>query len=260
MIAYELYKRLHRKRNLIVLLFMLTIMLWDVYLVFKDAYINPANIYPGTPMSIVYKWTYIPPHAAFLSGRSHGHIPQTIIIWLMPIYLLLLGAGDHCAEHASHMDDMTKIRSSHKAYYAKLISQFLYITITFIILAAINYLVCLVVFRHGQYTSFLGKDDLPLLLSSRSPYLSYITFIILFGLLSAFYATAITALSTLIPYRLIVWIVSFYAWYSQLSYLPDLYQPFIEDTLAIRMHKLTLYMIPLLVIIIVSVIINKIRR
>ncbi len=66
MFAYELYKRLHRKRNLIVLLFMLTIMLWDVYLVFKDSYINPANIYPGTPMSLVYKWTYIPPHAAFL--------------------------------------------------------------------------------------------------------------------------------------------------------------------------------------------------
>lgn len=260
MFAYELYKRLHRKRNLIVLLFMLTIMLWDVYLVFKDAYINPANIYPGTPMSLVYKWTYIPPDAAFLSGCSHGHIPQTIIIWLMPIYLLLLGAGDHCAEHASHMDDMSKIRSSHKAYYSKLLAQFLYITVTFIILASINYLVCLVVFRHGQYASNMYKDDLPLLLSNRSPYLAYITFIILFGLLSAFYATAITALSTLIPYRLIVWIVSFYAWYSQLSYLPNLYQPFTEDTFAIRISNLITFASPLLIIIIISIIVNKIRR
>lgn len=260
MFAYELYKRLHRKRNLIVLLFMLTIMLWDVYLVFKDSYINPAHIYPGTPMSLVYKWTYIPPDAAFLSGLSHGHIPQTIIIWLMPIYLLLLGAGDHCAEHASHMDDMTKMRSSHKTYYAKLLAQFLYITITFIILATINYLVCLVVFRHGQYASNMYKDNLPLLLSNRKPYISYITFIILFGLLSACYATAITALSTLIPFRLIVWIISFYFWYSQLSYLPDLYQPYTEVTFAMRLHDLVLYIIPLLIVIIISVIVNKVRR
>ena len=84
-IKAELYRILKSSKSRIFIFLIFLVPVVDILLNFQQNVV--PHLHEEGDFSV---FLYHPSEAAFLSGASHGHITQMLLIWLMPIYILLI--------------------------------------------------------------------------------------------------------------------------------------------------------------------------
>lgn len=239
MIKYELLSVFYNKRKMFVILLFIVIVCFDAYLVYKSSFLYEYSINPYYDLKIVIENTKTACSAAFLSGSSKGHIPQELIIWLLPLYFLFIYSDFHLSELKYNNFQLLEIRASKmKIFNSKMISSFVIGFCVAMIAVFLNFIICLIVFRSGLSQN-QSAPDIFWLLSSSNAYLAYIIYMIVFSFISGILCSAMTALSFIIEFKIPLYVLSFGAWYLMIigKYsITYLTQPFIEYGLS--------YMIP----------------
>lgn len=148
MIKKEIKTFFKSKIQITIFVITILIMLFDVYLVFNlnqplQEYISGGEFKADS--------IYHPAKAAFLSGKSRGHVPQIILTWLMPLFVLLLCSDNYVAEHGRKYSQIMMTHVGRKKYVLhKYISSFIIGAGWFAVGIAVNFLGAFVLFRGGK--------------------------------------------------------------------------------------------------------------
>lgn len=258
MIKHEIISLVYNKKKLLLIIFILGVICIDAYLVYQRSFLHEYHINPNYNIQQVLNESYTPASAAFLSGASHGHIPQEIIIWLLPIYILFLYGDSYTNEKKRNAFQILKIRCSQRKIYGyRLLSAFIIGFVISFIACLMNYIICIFVF-HDCLLQKESAIDMITILSSQYPNISYIIYIIIFSSICGLLSSSLTGLSFMITMKIPLYTISFGVWYFQIinKYsITYLIQPFQEFGLS--------YMIPagliFLLICIVFILLGYIR-
>ncbi len=176
-----------------------------------------------------------PSKASFLSGSSQGHVAQMLLIWVLPIYFLIIYSDFYIQEKKLGYSNITFTKLSKKKFLSIrfFVTFFLPFTIVLISLL-LNFILAVVIFHGGQ--SFQGMESYsnphPLLsYSLNNPYLAYIGYIFIFSLIAGCCGVICTSLSLLFSKYKHVYSIAFFIWIIQIilpNSLTYLIQPFIE--------------------------------
>lgn len=148
MIKKEIKTFFKSKLQIAVFLVTILIMILDVYLVYNintplQEYLSGGEFDANN--------IYHPTKAAFLSGKSRGHIPQIILTWYMPLFVLLLCSDNYVTEHGRKYSHIMMTHVGKKKYVLhKYIASFLIGTGWFAVGIIVNFLAAFVVFRGGK--------------------------------------------------------------------------------------------------------------
>lgn len=204
----------------------------NVYVSFFDYWLHP-EAYGG---KLSKENLLHPAFASFLSGTSQGHVAQMLLIWILPLYLLLIYSDFYILEKKIGYSNIVFSKVSRNILLKTrfLLSFFL----PFIIILSsllLNFVLSLIVFKGGQ--SFMGLEMYPdhngilLSLSLKHPNITYTIYLLVFSTLAGCCGLLCSALSLLLPNYKYVYPTSFFIWIIQIM-LPNsltyLMQPFIE--------------------------------
>ena len=148
MIKKELKTFFKSKMQIMIFVATILIMLLDVYLVFNlnqslQEYLGGGEFKADS--------IYHPAKAAFLSGKSRGHIPQIILIWFMPLFVLLLCSDNYIVEHGRKYSHIMMTHVGKKKYVLhKYVASFVIGAGWFAVGIGVNFLGTFVLFRGGK--------------------------------------------------------------------------------------------------------------
>lgn len=233
MIKKELYKLIYDKRKLLIVFVFVFFICFDAWLAFRDSFLYEAMRHPELEydLSLVYENSRQPFAAAFLSSASRGHIPQKLIIWLLPLYFLMITSDSYIQEKRTNYISIMKVRMKKKDIFIKqCLSSFLISFSISSLSLILNLIICLILFQNGE-RPLMVMDHIISIYSSQYPYLTYFIYIIVFSLFCGLLAASSHALSYLIPLHIPLYIIIFGIWFYQIgSYnsIAFVLQPYIE--------------------------------
>lgn len=181
----EIFSLIKSRRAVIITIFICACVLIDVFLVLINTnewqyMIHPEN-YSG---ALDTKQMLHPVKASFLSGSSHGHIPQIIIIHLLPLFVLLLGSDNSVQEHTLKYDNIMLTHMSRKKYLkSKYLVSFIVPFVIVIVALLLNLIASIAVFHGGEgFRGLERKIELEgvskfWLFEFTHPYIAYIGYI-----------------------------------------------------------------------------------
>ncbi|MCD7826198.1 MAG: hypothetical protein LUH14_09600 [Clostridiaceae bacterium] len=181
-------------------------------------------------------------YATFLSGYSKGHILQSLYLWFVPLYFLLI-TGDNCIE-----DYQTGYKSIlvSKIGKASMIRKNLCISfmLPFLILVVgltLNLIAAMIAFRNGAYSPMGGEyavydalnmpETLLFKLSYTHPLSANLIYILAAAFLSGLISMVGTSFSLILHERKFVYSITFALWLGPLLMKNSsmlLFQPFSE--------------------------------
>ncbi len=98
LIKSELYKMLKSKKSIFFIVLMILIpfidLISNILNVYLDYWLNKEAYIDWFVPSMRLN----PAMGSFLSGSSHGHISQMLLIWIMPIYLMIIYSDTYISE------------------------------------------------------------------------------------------------------------------------------------------------------------------
>lgn len=111
---------------------------------------------------IAYKgYIYIPDYAFFLTCNSAGigHVFQTLFLWFMPLYCLLLTADDCMMDHELHYNNILISKVGRKAYMKQHLLKSWIVSFGLVAFALLfNLLLCHILFQGGVFNPY-GEDN-----------------------------------------------------------------------------------------------------
>ena len=140
MLGKEIIGTLKDKRAVIFIIIILSIMLIDLvmgYFQHDVAYIrqNEGHIkaldakmqaFDKEDEHWVSIWLEHPAFVSFLSGTTHGHLPQMLLIWLLPLYILNLYSDRYISEYNRGYVNVMFMRTGRLRYIlTKMVSSFI---------------------------------------------------------------------------------------------------------------------------------------
>lgn len=148
MIKKEIKTFFKSKMQIMVFVATIFIMMLDVYLVFKLN--QPLQEYfDGGEFKA--DGIFHPAKAAFLSAKSRGHVPQIILTWFMPLFVLLLCSDNYVAEHSRKYSQIMMTHVGKRKYVLhKYISSFVIGAGWFAVGIAVNFFGVSILFRGGK--------------------------------------------------------------------------------------------------------------
>ncbi len=236
MISKELSDIFKSKKTWIIVIIMFLIPIVDlalnVYAVYWDFWTHKeAYSYFLSPDRI-----YHPSMGAFLSGTSVGHMPQMLLIWLLPIFLLLIYSDTYIKEYQLkyHYIISTRIQNV-KIFLAKLLAGFIIGFITVFLSLSLNYILSWIAFNGGTsfrgLDYFIGTEESLLSISLENPVITYIIYIFNFSVISGLYSIVCVSLSFCFRTYKLLYGVCIIIWFWQILSpysLTFIIQPFIE--------------------------------
>lgn len=174
MIGKEIISILKTNRAWIFIIIILAIPLVDLFMVSNqegvwqkrankqeileiDAKLKALSEEEGT--NFVSGWIIHPAKASYLSGSSHGHLTQTLLIWLMPLFVLNLVSDRYVLEYQKKYMNAILTRASRRKYFiSKILTSFLIPFVVFLISLMINFIGAQIIFRDGY--NFNGLEVL----------------------------------------------------------------------------------------------------
>jgi hypothetical protein len=204
----------------------------NVYANFFDYWLHP-EAYGG---KLSRENLLHPAYASFLSGTSQGHVAQMLLIWILPLYILLIYSDFYILEKKIGYSHITYTKCSRSELLkARFFLSFFLPFIILLFSLLLNFVLSLIIFNGGQ--NFMGLEMYPdhnvtlLTLSLKHPYIAYIIYLFVFAILAGCCGLMCTALSLLFPHYKYVYPAAFFIWILQIM-LPNsltyLMQPFIE--------------------------------
>lgn len=213
---YELCKTFKDKKRLLVAVVILILPIIDVLMkvqeVFSDYWMNPEFYPNGLSSNDLFR----PSIASFLSGSGGGNICQMLLIWLMPIYIMILYVDSFLQEKENGYSSiyLTKIRKQ-KVYNNKVLTSFLIVTVLNFVSLLINHVMASVIFYGGEYMRWLdslsGFDHFFEWCISNDEW-AYIIYMLSYSLIVGAYAIFCMNISFLFSDRKIVFAIAVILW------------------------------------------------
>lgn len=207
-------------------------LLSNCYTYFYDFLIHPEAYGGEVPKENILH----PSKASFLSGTSQGHVAQMLLIWVLPLYLLIIYSDFHIQEKKIGYSNILLTKLSRKQFLStRFFLSFFLPFIIILISLVINFALSIIVFHGGQsfqgMESFSDTNQSLLTVSLNNPYLVYIVYILIFSLIAGGCGIICTSLSFLFTKYKYVYSIAFFIWIIQIilpNSLTYLMQPFIE--------------------------------
>lgn len=208
-----------------VILLILMIVIYDLSLLLSE-YIKHGD-------------AYYPAMAAFLSGNSRAHLPQMLLLWNLPIFLLILVGDNYIEERKKGVSAIIITKVGKRKYIiGKLIEGFTVSSIVMFSALLINYLLAIILFKEGVYDKqmFRGVENQPinqlLLYSAHHKNIVYFGFLLVATFLSGLCGMVCTAVCLIFPEKIIAYPIAFLLWFLFVtikgSSVMNLFQPFTE--------------------------------
>lgn len=172
MLGKEIVGVLKTKRAWIFILIIIIIPLFDLFMVCQQERVweKRANkeeileidsqlkeICEEEGANFTSNWIVHPAKASYLSGSSGGHLTQTLLIWLMPFFVLNLVSDRYILEYQKGYTNAILTRASKKRYIVnKLFSSFLIPFFVFSISLLLNFIIAQIIFADGY--NFNGME------------------------------------------------------------------------------------------------------
>lgn len=262
LIKSELYRILKSKRSIYFIVLMIIIPIIDIVINYFNTfgeYFRNFKAYPeGFPKIFVLN----PNFASFLSGSSRGHIAQMLLVWILPLYLLVIYCDSYIQDKKIGYNNIVFMKSSRKNIISsKFIVSFIVPFVVSFISLTINFILAHILFYGG--TNFMGLDaiaasgDLDAFASFcfTHPVLVNYIYILIYSIVAGGCGLFCTGLSFLFPYYKIVYPLAFVFWCVQLISpfsLTYVMQPFIEYGLDYIIPAFIIYFASIIVITIVA--------
>lgn len=237
LIKSEIYRILKSRRGMSFVILMFIIPFIDLILnafrVFYDYITNPGVYRSGLSHSSILHPTY----AAFLTGSSEGHIPQMLLIWILPLYLMIIYSDSYIQERKAGYNNIlfSKV-TREKLVSSRFAVSFLMPFIISFVSLTINFVLSNIIFHGGtdmmgaEYT--LASDLKPFLLFCyEHPNLIYCVYIFVYSIIAGGCGIMCTGLSFIAPNYKLAYPLAFFLWLVQtMSHYSLTYamQPFIE--------------------------------
>lgn len=176
-----------------------------------------------------------PAHAFFLSGSSIGHIPQYILLWFLPLFLLLLGTEDSLQDFETGYANILMGKVGKKYYYIeKMLFSFFIGFFAMALSLFFNFLLVSILFRNGTYTKGLSDvsfNDSFTDFVMQNPYAGLAIFSLIASLLAGFAGLIGASSSLFFKDRKYAYASAFFLWF--IFILQDnssmyVFQPFSE--------------------------------
>lgn len=224
MLKKELHMVFHSWKFYFILGLFILFVMYDMYLCYGLTFLA------GAPDKSIW----IPAAASYLSGNSHGHVPQMLLEWILPLYLLVVYGDSFIREHKYHYTQILITRTGRKEVYkAKFITAFISGFLVFMIPLILNYIAALILFRDGVNSPMADfMNDGPILhFSILYPNITYMIYIVVASIVAGLCCMYGLAVSMLIPNVKYVYCIVYVIWYIFLSCKYSIMfvtQPFIE--------------------------------
>lgn len=214
----------------------------------------------------VTAWIIHPACASYLSGVTHGQLPQILIIWLMPLYVLNIYSDKSISEYNRGYVNGMLIRTGKRKYISrKIVVSFI---IPFVIMAVclfVNFGITQIAF-HGGYgfrgAEYAVKNSWTSFIYSH-PNVTYCIYILLSSLAAGCCGVICQCLSLIFKKYTTVYAVSFFVWLVLMIIrysVTDIFQPFSSsDFKPERIAGLILLSVTI-VMLMVTIIIKKIKK
>lgn len=215
------HRLIHNRKTQLMILLITLIVLSDILILINN-----------------FSSAWLIPHlATFLAGSSMGHIPQIILIWFLPVFLLIMGSDNYIQDYKTGYRNIVASKEGRKRYYKTMLFGNMSFTFLVIVLSLLlNMIIAYLVFKEGTYDmgnslSIYSENPLFTLVYSY-PLASNIVYIIIFGFFASLCAGMATAISWIFPDVKYTYPLSFAIWFSQILGLRYsialIFQPFNE--------------------------------
>lgn len=218
----HLMRMVKNRISIITFIVMLLIPTWDAFLIYIE--------FKRVGGDLLH-----PAHAFFLSGSSIGHIPQYILLWFLPLFLLLLGTEDALQDFETGYANILMGKVGKKYYYIeKMLFSFFIGFVAMALSLFLNFLLVSILFWNGTYTKGLsdvafndGFTDFVM----QNPYAGLALFSMIASLLAGFAGLIGASSSLFFKDRKYAYASAFFLWF--IFILQDnssmyVFQPFSE--------------------------------
>lgn len=225
MLKSELYKIIKSKKSIFFCILILLIP-------FIDLIQNIHEESPDTWIGSLPKCEIsIPSSVCFLSGGSQGHISQMLLIWILPIYLLLIYSDSYIREIRSGYSAIIFSKQSRsKIVAAKMTVAFMVPFLVCLVSLILNFVLVQLIFKGGTDGNIFVETPFEKMCHYR-PNITYLVYILVFCLIAGGCGVFCMGLSMLFPGKKFVYPIAFFVWIKQINASNSLtfaMQPFIE--------------------------------
>lgn len=231
----ELIKLVKAKKSMLFFIVMFLIpfidLLMNVLRVYSDYWFHPEAYFGGLPKSMILH----PAMGSFLAGSSEGHIPQMLLIWMLPIYIMNIYSDIYIKESQEGYHVAVLSRMDKREFLRKRFSVSFWIPfIISMVSLSVNFLLAQIVFYKGTdmmgMDFYIEKQDF-FAWSVTNPDIAYMGYILVYSLIAGIYGIVCTGVSFLFPNNKIAYAIVFFVWIAQIISpysLTYAMQPFIE--------------------------------
>lgn len=236
MLSSELNSIKSSKRSIFTIIFLFIVVILGELITWYGNYYMFWNYAKQTHRHLSYQNIYHPTMTTFLSGNTSGQFLQIIIIWLLPLYLILISAQRIIDNNRNDSNYIYTSRYTKFKQYLGVseLTQFSIFTVFFIVLFGLDFVIAELLFHNGQ--SFMDLEDSVkyshlLKLELLHPNLAYISFIVVVSMSFGLFAVVVHVLALLLKKPILVHPISLDIWFFMVA-MPNsstyFIQPFIE--------------------------------
>lgn len=228
---------------------------YSVYNIYSDYWFNKEYYPNGLGSGNI-------PHPAFgsfLSASTSGHIFQMLLIWLIPVYLMIIYSDSYIQETKCGYNNIILSKMGKKDVLKKRLQiSFLIPFGISLISLFLNFIIANIVFASGTYKNSLdsiegmGKYFEWML---KNPNFTYIIYIFSYCFIVGMYGVFCTALCFVIRNRKIVYAITIFLWLIQIIYpysVTYAMQPFTEYGIKYFFVALTVVFVLMIIAIIMD--------
>jgi hypothetical protein len=184
-----------------------------------------------------YSGMILPYLGTFLSGSSQGHIPQILLVWFLPVFMLIMCGDSYLDDYKTGYRYIMGTKKGRSNYYQKtLLGNMLLSFVAVVISLLVNMLLAFILFNNGDFDLGLTIDILPenslYTFALTYPYLTNVIYIIVFGLFASLCTGCSTVICWIFPNKTYAYPLSFIVWFLHIiglgTSLPMIVQPFNE--------------------------------
>lgn len=222
MVRSHINRLIKNKISLCIVLLMILIPVWDVFQIyFEFLKTGGDKLHPA--------------HAFFLSGSSIGHVPQYVLLWFLPLFLLILGTEDSLQDFQTGYYNILASKIGIKRYIKeKMFFSFIIGFIVMTISLVVNLCLSLLLFYGGDYTRGLTEvsfDNIFTDFIMQNPYIGVLIYSFIAIIMAGFAGLLGATCSLFFKDRKYAYAATFFLWFIfviQDQSSMHLFQPFSE--------------------------------
>lgn len=257
-IQAELYRILKSWKSRVFILVIFLVPIWELLILIKQIIIPQWPIEWSERIRVLNH----PAMASFLSGASHGHTAQMLLIWLMPIYVLLIYGDSYIQEKSCGYTGIIYSQYSRKKIIrTKFATSFLVFFGVFFMSMLLNFILANLIFMGGGRLRGFEQSLAAGVLSPfevwsvQNPVAAYLISMVIYCVLAGCTGVMCCAVCYLFPSYKLAYPICFFIWFIQITMEPSIIyalQPFTGNTVIKVIFPLLRFFVIGLIVVLIS--------